>query len=234
MENNWIDSRLAALDANPSWIADMNRGLALLRERQNRRRSQARVWTWCGAAATAVLCLIAFPAPRAAAQYCLDCSVALWQNLAAPKLAHAILIPENSRKPAPSFLLNDATGKQIGLADYKGRVVLLNFWATWCGGCRVEIPWLIEFERAYASRGLAVLGVSLDDAGWRAVNPYAAEKGINYPVTLADSRVSAAFGGISALPMTFVIDQRGRIASTHRGVVSKADYQAEIERLLHE
>jgi peroxiredoxin len=177
---------------------------------------------------------MAFPAPRAAATYCLNCSVALWQNLSASKVAHDSLKPENARKPAPDFTLSDASGRPVRLSSFEGKVVLLNFWATWCGGCKVEIPWLIDFQRIYASRGLAVLGVSFDDDGWKLVKPFIAAKRINYPMMIADSRIAARYGGVDALPVTFIIDKSGRIAATHLGVPGKIDYQTEIEKLLRE
>src|SRR5436189_111100 len=80
----------------------------------------------------------------------------------------------SSRKKAPNFSLKDANGDAVSLADYKGKVVLVNFWATWCGPCEVEIPWFVEFEQKYKGRDFAVLGISMDDDGWKAVRPYIA------------------------------------------------------------
>src|SRR5262245_11963395 len=82
------------------------------------------------------------------------------------------LKPEQSRQRAPEFMLTDASGAQVKLADYKGKVVLLNFWATWCGPCQIEIPWFMDFEKTYKNRDFAVLGVSMDDDGWKSVKPY--------------------------------------------------------------
>jgi peroxiredoxin len=239
MENNdenrnrdWVDEELAVLD--PGWTPDFNRGLAELRDRRRARSAHARVWTWSAVAATASLSLIAFPAPRAAAQYCLNCSVALWQNFAASRTTLVHLDPAQARKPAPDFALNDASGRRVQLSSFNGKVVLLNFWATWCGGCKVEIPWFIGFQQTYAGRGFEVLGVSFDEDGWKLVKPFIAAKHLNYPVMISDSHIAALYGGVDALPVTYLIDKAGRIASTHLGVVSKSDYQAEIERLLSE
>src|SRR5271155_4161003 len=88
------------------------------------------------------------------------------------------------RKAAANFALADANGAPVKLSDYKGKVVLLNFWATWCGPCKVEIPWFIEFEKTYKDRGFATLGVSLDEDGWESVKPYIAQKKINYRVVI--------------------------------------------------
>src|SRR5437763_10436558 len=91
---------------------------------------------------------------------------------------------EAKRKKAPNFSLKDATGNTVNLADYRGKVVLVNFWATWCGPCEVEIPWFIEFEQKYKDQGFAVLGVSMDDDGWKSVKPYVAKHKINYRVVI--------------------------------------------------
>ena len=84
------------------------------------------------------------------------------------------LIPEGKRKTAPNFILADAKGNTINLSTYKGKVVLLDFWATWCGGCKTEIPWYMEFDAKYKDHGLAIIGVSMDEDGWKAVKPFLA------------------------------------------------------------
>lgn len=140
--------------------------------------------------------------------------------------------PGKDRKKAPEFSLKDSDGKNLSLADYKGKVVLLNFWATWCGPCRVEIPWFVEFEQKYKDHGFAVIGVSMDDDGWKAVKPYIAEKHMNYRIVVGDDAVGSLYGGVDNLPTTFLIDREGNIAATHVGLVSKNDYQNEILQLL--
>jgi len=138
----------------------------------------------------------------------------------------------NERKPAPGFELKDANGKTVTLADYKGKVVLLNFWATWCGPCKVEIPWFVEFEQKYKDRGFAVLGVSMDDEGWEVVKPWLEKNTINYRVLVGNDSVAKSYGGVESLPTTFVLDQSGHIASEHQGLVSKSVYEDEIRQLL--
>jgi peroxiredoxin len=136
------------------------------------------------------------------------------------------------RKEAPSFQLKDADGKSVQLSDYKGKVVLLNFFATWCGPCKIEIPWFVEFEKTYRDKGFAVLGVAMDDEGWEIVKPFIGKRDINYRVLLGTDTVAQLYGGVDSLPTTFVVDREGRIASVHVGLISKGDYQNEITTLL--
>jgi cytochrome c biogenesis protein CcmG/thiol:disulfide interchange protein DsbE len=120
----------------------------------------------------------------------------------------------------------------VKLSDYRGKVVLLNFWATWCGPCKMEIPWFVQFQQQYRSKGFEVLGVAMDDDGWTAVKPYIAEKKMNYRVVLGSDQVANVYGGIDSLPTTFVIDQQGKIEATHIGLINRSEYQKEIEGLL--
>jgi peroxiredoxin len=151
-----------------------------------------------------------------------------------PDSAEATSIkPTADREPAPDFSLKDADGRTVKLADYRGKVVLLNFWATWCGPCRIEIPWFTEFETSYKDRGFAVIGVSMDEEGWEIVKPYMRRAKVNYRVVIGDDEVAANYGGVTSLPTTFIIDQEGRIASVHVGLVSKADYVNDINELLN-
>lgn len=137
-----------------------------------------------------------------------------------------------TRKTAPDFTLKDVNGKPVKLSDYKGKVVLLNFWATWCGPCKIEIPWFKEFETTYKNQGFAVLGVAMDDEGWEVVKPYLKDKEVNYRVVVGTEQVSVLYGDVESLPTTFIIDREGRIASIHIGLISKGDYANEIKQLL--
>ncbi len=140
--------------------------------------------------------------------------------------------PLAQRQAAPKFELKDVNGKVVTPEEYKGRVLLLNFWATWCVPCKAEIPWFQEFDTKLKDKGFAVLGVSMDEEGWDAVKPYVAEKKIAYRMVIGTEEVSVRYGGIDSLPTTFLIDRDGKIAAIHSGLVSKATYQKEIEDLL--
>jgi len=128
--------------------------------------------------------------------------------------------------------LGPAAGRSsLPLSKYKGKVVLLNFWATTCGGCKVEIPWFIEFQTRYKGRGLVVIGVSMDDDGWKSVRPYMKEKKINYPIVLGNEEMAGLYG-VEALPLTLLIDRNGRIAASHTGLVDKEACETGIRTLL--
>ncbi len=147
--------------------------------------------------------------------------------------ANASAKASNNRKIAPDFSLTDANGTLVKLSDYRGKVVLLNFWATWCGPCQLEIPWFEEFEQQYKSKGFEVIGVSMDDDGWSVVKPYIAEHKLNYRVLLGNDSVSQLYGGLDALPTTFLIDRDGKFAfNAHIGLAGKNEYLSEIQSLL--
>jgi peroxiredoxin len=135
------------------------------------------------------------------------------------------------RKAAPGFTLTDSTGAPVRLSDYKGKVVLLNFWATWCHGCKLEIPWFMEFESRFKDSGLVVIGVSMDDDGWKSVKPYLELKKMNYPVVIGSENLAKQYG-LASMPMTVLIDREGKIAALHTGVVDKAACEDEIGKLL--
>jgi cytochrome c biogenesis protein CcmG/thiol:disulfide interchange protein DsbE len=138
-----------------------------------------------------------------------------------------------NRRPAPDFALKDASGQSTKLSDLKGKVVLLNFWATWCGPCALEIPWFEQFEQQYRSKGLEIVGVSMDEEGWSIVKPYIAEHKINYRVLLGNDSVGELYGGVDSLPTTFIIDREGRFAfPPHVGLAEKNEYLSEIQTLL--
>ena len=145
----------------------------------------------------------------------------------------AAVKPERDRKTAPEFALKDSNGQTVHLSDYKGKVVLLDFWATWCGPCKIEIPWFMEFEQQFKDRGFAVVGVSMDEDGWNVVKPYIQEMKINYRVVLGNEQVSDLYGGLDSLPTTLLIDRQGKIASVHIGLSrGKEEFRNDIAQLV--
>jgi peroxiredoxin len=147
--------------------------------------------------------------------------------------ASAELLKPAARKPATNFSLPGRDGKPVQLAALKGKVVLLDFWATWCTGCKVEIPWFIEFDKAYRAKGLAAIGVSMDDEGWKTIEPYLKKNPISYPIVAGNFDAAAPYD-ITALPVTVLIDRAGRVAAKHVGVVNKKSFEAELKQLLAE
>lgn len=136
-------------------------------------------------------------------------------------------------KAAPlHFTLKDMNGVDVKLAAFKGKVILLNFWATWCGPCKAEIPSLVELQEQYGD-DLVVLGFSVDDPVEK-MRPYAAEYKINYPLLVGNGRedVQEAFGPLYGIPVSVIIDREGRIAKKHSGIASKAQFEREIKSLL--
>ena len=137
-------------------------------------------------------------------------------------------------QPAADFTLPDSTGSPIKSSAYKGKVILLDFWATWCTGCKVEIPWYMEFQNKYGKDGLTAIGVSMDDDGWKSVKPFLEEHKLNYPVVIANEGLANRYGGLPSLPMTLLIDRNGKIAESHAGIVDKDAFENKIKALLRE
>lgn len=151
-----------------------------------------------------------------------------------PRKAPADLAPADSRKSLPQVALSDANGAPVDLSAYKGRVVLLDFWATWCEGCKEEIPWFMEFQDKYNKTGLTVVGASLDDDGWKSVKPYLQEHKINYRIVVGTFESAKQFGVDKGMPVSLLIDRNGKVADLHPGMVDKAGFEREIQSLLKE
>jgi peroxiredoxin len=205
-----VNAQLDLLGSQQDWQPDVNSAFACFAERRSRTAAAARrSWLACMALASCVLlaALLEFRGVSASDRILKD------------------------RQQAPDFTLQDARGATIRLSSYKNKVVVLNFWATWCGGCKVEIPWFVEFQSRYKDRGFTVIGVSMDDDGFQAVRPFLLEKKLNYPVVIGNQRLVKLYG-VESMPETVLIDGRGRIAAFHLGLVDKPSLEREIRTLL--
>lgn len=145
-------------------------------------------------------------------------------------------------KPAPPFVLEDLNGNKVSLSKYKGKAVLINFWATWCAPCKIETPWIIELRNQYASQGFEVLGISADDLNRDDPKELAKDKAeiaqsaqklhINYPVLIDGGSLDKQYGGLDELPTSFFIDRKGTVVAAQLGLTSKADIESNIKRAL--
>src|SRR5215472_8996617 len=152
--------------------------------------------------------------------------------LAAPVFAQQATIRlVRNPDPAPDFKLDTLDGKPLSLAEYRNKVILLNFWATWCGPCRAEIPDLVELENKYKDR-LQIIGLVVDDDDPDAIKKFVDQFAINYPVAIATDTLRMEYGGIPALPTSFLLDAEGRVVQKHEGLHDPVLYEVEIRSLL--
>jgi cytochrome c biogenesis protein CcmG/thiol:disulfide interchange protein DsbE len=135
-------------------------------------------------------------------------------------------------KPAPEFQLKDLNGKTVKLSDYRGKAVLLNFWATWCPPCKAEMPWFVDMQNRYAAQGFQVVGISMDEGSPGDVAKFSKEIGVNYPVLLGDEHVSDQYGSVQALPTSFFIDRNGNIVNRVFGLAERKDIENNVIKLL--
>lgn len=131
---------------------------------------------------------------------------------------------------APAFTLKNLDGKSVKLSDFKGKVLIIDFWATWCPPCKAEIPDFIDLYKTYQKKGLVILGIALDDK--EKVSKFAKDYNINYPIVIGDQSISALYGGITGIPTTFIIDRKGVIKAVHVGYKTKDVFEKEIKALL--
>ncbi len=133
---------------------------------------------------------------------------------------------------APAFVLSDLEGNQVRFSDFAGQVMIVNFWASWCGPCRMEIPQLVDLNNRFRKRGVVVVGIAIDPAGPEVLSKFAREMRINYPLLIGDEKVFYDFGGLVGLPTTFVIDQQGMIVDKHVGLVGPEVLERRVLSLL--
>lgn len=134
--------------------------------------------------------------------------------------------------PAPAWTLKDVNGKAVNSSQFHGKVVVLDFWATWCPPCREEIPGYIRLQKKYAKDGLAIVGVSLDQAGPAVVKRFIADHHVDYQIVMGDQKIVDAFGGVEAIPTTFIIDRSGTVRYRKVGAMPTASFEAILKRYL--
>ena len=164
-------------------------------------------------------------------------TIAIYGSLRASRILHsqataASVGDDSPLEPAPDFELKSLDGRAVKLSDFGGKVVGLNFWATWCAPCRVETPWLVDFYRQFKEQGLEVVGVSMDDGNQEHVADFVKEMGINYTVLMGSHAVGDAYGGLRFLPQTFFIGRDGKIIKHSFGTRSKSDFEDAIKQSL--
>jgi cytochrome c biogenesis protein CcmG/thiol:disulfide interchange protein DsbE len=131
--------------------------------------------------------------------------------------------------PAPEFELKDLEGKSVRLSDFHGKVVLLNFWATWCPPCKEEMPWFVDLQQRYGPQGLQVIGVALDDADQKTIASFARKLGVNYPVLLGKEGVAQAYGNVQFLPDSFYIGRDGRVLKHVQGLIDRKSIEEQVK-----
>ena len=142
-------------------------------------------------------------------------------------------LPNLRGKKAPSFMLKTQDGRKVSLADYKGKAVLVNFWATWCVPCKLEMPWFVDLEKQYASQGFEILGVNEDDEKDHSqIDKFAKKIGVNYPILLGNDATSKAYGGVEVLPTSFYVGRDGKVVEEAAGLISRDEIEANIKKAL--
>ena len=147
-------------------------------------------------------------------------------------------------KPAPDFVLEDLSGRTVALSSFKGKPLLINFWATWCGPCKIETPWLVELQNEYASKGLEVVGISTEGEDLQpgdkeglarqkaAVARFVKEYHMQYPVLVNGDSLASTYGGLDAMPTSVYVNPEGKVVAMQLGITSKEDMAADIEKTL--
>jgi peroxiredoxin len=157
------------------------------------------------------------------------------QSRGGGRVSSASMAGDVRGKSAPDFELRDVrTGKKVRLSDYRGRAVLLNFWATWCPPCKEEIPWFVDLQKQYGGQGLVIIGVAMDDSGQNEIASFANDMRMNYPVLLGNDSVSSEYGNVEALPTTFYIGRDGTIVNRVFGLIEPREVEENIKAALQQ
>ncbi len=142
--------------------------------------------------------------------------------------------PSLKGETAPDFTLDSLDGKTVHLSDFRGKGVLLNFWATWCQPCKIEMPWFAELQKQYGPQGLQIVGVAMDDASPKEIGEFAHDLGVNYPILVGKEAVGDAYGGVQFLPATFYIGRDGKVVDKVFGLKGRGEIEENIKKALAE
>ncbi len=135
-------------------------------------------------------------------------------------------------QPAPEFALQSLDGKTVHLSDFRGKAVLLNFWATWCEPCKIEMPWFVDLQKQYGPEGLQIVGVAMDDASQEDIAKFAQRMGVNYPILIGKEAVGDSYGGVQFLPATFYIDRDGKVVDKIFGLKGRGEIEDSVKKVL--
>lgn len=230
----WVEQSIGAVSPDASWEPDVGRGFDRLN--QTLQRPPGPGWALPALVAAAGLAAAALivSQPRSVLIGTAPVDVVATEDLGRVLVTGSPLLAPARRFDAPPLQLLDPDGAELGLLDYHGDVVLLNFWATWCVPCVREMPLLEDLSQRLKDRGLTVLGVSLDEKGWQEIEPFLARTDISYPIAVPSQQMlEPPYDAIKMLPFSLLIDRSGRLAAAHPGIVDDS-VEAQIERLLEE
>ena len=135
-------------------------------------------------------------------------------------------------QPAPEFALESLDGQTVHLSDFRGKAILLNFWATWCEPCKIEMPWFVDLQKQYGPDGFQVIGIAMDDASKEDIAKFAKQMGVNYPILIGKEAVGDSYGGLPFLPATFYIGRDGKVIDKIFGLKGKGEIESDIKRTL--
>jgi peroxiredoxin len=239
---SFVLDHIRTIRPTTEWQPNVHRSLSRLREQRAARAARKRRRAFIGfGTAIAGLLFMALPETRVSAErwftVCLRVSgisnEVLPRNVSLSNPSSTFIQPRD-RVMAPDFVLNDASGLSVRLSESRGRVILLNFWATQCNLCSTQISWFIDFQNRWRNRGFSTVGVLMEQGSGDAVKAFVDEKHVNYHVLIGNDQVAGMYGGLKVLPATMIIDRIGRIAAVHLGMCTKDEYEADITNILNE